>query len=169
MYKEENGEYYYAATKCKGRFEFHDLALHKNKSFAVIPKAIYNYFVKGIDPETTLVENTNIFDYCAGKKIKGDWKFYAESIENGEHKIEDLQKTIRYYVANTGSKIIKYNYTDGRKTHLEAGEWMQKLFITAERKEKFYDYDINYSFYMHKIMSEINKLEPKQDQLKLSF
>lgn len=169
LYKEENGKYYYAATKCKGRFEFHDLALHKNKSFAVIPKAIYNYFVKGIDPELTLTKNTDIFDYCAGKKIKGDWKFYSESIEDGVHKLEDLQKTIRYYVANTGCKIIKYNYTDGRKTHLEAGEWMQKLFITAEKKDKFYDYDINYSFYMHKIMSEINKLEPKKDQLTLLF
>jgi hypothetical protein len=31
----KEGIYSYQAVKCKGRFEFHDLALHKNKSFLV--------------------------------------------------------------------------------------------------------------------------------------
>jgi len=33
IYREDAGKYYYSSTKCKGRFEFSDLALHKNKSF----------------------------------------------------------------------------------------------------------------------------------------
>jgi hypothetical protein len=41
--------YTYQATKCKGRFEFHNLALHKNKSFLVVAKALYQYFVHGED------------------------------------------------------------------------------------------------------------------------
>jgi len=167
LFKQEEDKHYYAATKCKGRFEFHGLALHKNKSFAVVPKAIYNYFVKSVDPEVTLTQNTNIFDYCAGKKIKGSWKFYAESITNREHTKEDLQKTLRYYVGRSGVKIIKHNYTDGREVQVEAGKWLQKLFIKAEKRKRFADYDINYDFYMNKIKSEIEKLQPVNDQLKL--
>ena len=66
-------------AKCKGRFEWEDLQnhkythLHKNKSNLIVAKAIFNYFVNGINPEIYLKSNTNIFDYCSGVKIKGDW------------------------------------------------------------------------------------------------
>jgi hypothetical protein len=70
-------------VKCKGRFEWEDqekkkvAVLHKNKSFLVIPKAIYNYFIKGIDPADYLKSNRNIFDYCGRLKAKGDFYFKA--------------------------------------------------------------------------------------------
>jgi hypothetical protein len=75
LFKEEGGKHYHAGTKCKGRFEFNNLALHKNKSFLIIPKALFYYFVHGIEPWVTITANTNIFDFCGGVKIKGDWKF----------------------------------------------------------------------------------------------
>jgi len=153
-------------TKCKGRFEFEDLALHKNKSFAVIPKAIFNYFVNGIKPEEYLKTNRNIYDYCGGKKIRGDWKFVKESVVNSEYLTEDIQNTIRYYIANKGSKIIKFNYLDERKTQVEAGKWLQKLFIDFEDKP-FEEYDINYDYYLSKVYKEIHSLEPIKNQLTL--
>ena len=55
-------------AKCKGRFEFKNLALHKNKSKLVIPKAIYEYFVNDMLPEDYLKTNKNILDYCIGSK-----------------------------------------------------------------------------------------------------
>ena len=66
-------------VKCKGAFEWEDLAkkkvsvFHKNKSFLIIPKAIYAYFVNGIEPRTFLMQNQDILDYCAGVKSKGVW------------------------------------------------------------------------------------------------
>jgi hypothetical protein len=54
--------------KCKGRFEFEDLALHKNKSCLVIRKALYEFFVNDIPPEKYLSQNKNIFDYCCRNK-----------------------------------------------------------------------------------------------------
>jgi hypothetical protein len=165
LFKQEDDKHYYAATKCKGRFEFHALALHKNKSFAVIPKAIYNYFVKGIDPEITLIKNTSIFDYCAGKKINGSWKFYAESITEGSHAKVDLQKTIRYYIGRSGVKIIKYNYTDGREIQVEAGKWLQKLFIKAEKQERFSDYDIDYEKLDNIIQEKLDSISDAYDIL----
>ncbi len=154
------------SAKCKGRFEFENLALHKNKSFAVIAKAIFNYFVHGIKPEDYIKTNRNIYDYCGGKKIKGDWKFIEEFVKDRNHTTKDLQNTIRYYVSNKGSKIVKLNYLDNRQTQVEAGKWLQKLFIDFEDKP-FEEYDINYDYYLTRVYKEIKNLEPNKNQLTL--
>jgi hypothetical protein len=153
-------------SKCKGRFEYKDLALHKNKSFLIIPKALHAYFVEGIKPEKFIAENLNIFDFCGGVKIKGDWKFYKHEIVSGDFILEELQNTIRYYISNKGCKVIKKNNEDSREIQVEAGRWLQKLYINADEKA-FEDYDINYDYYLEKIKKEINSLEPNTNQLSL--
>ena len=140
--------------------------LHKNKSHLVVAKAIYNYFINGIEPTEYIKSNTNIFDYCAGVKIKGDWSFYESSIKDGQHVENKLQKTIRYYISNKGSKILKINNSDNRQIQVEAGKWMQNVFNTYIEKP-FEEYDINYDYYLESIMKEIKILEPKNQQLKL--
>jgi hypothetical protein len=153
-------------SKCKGRFEYDNLALHKNKSFLIIPKALYAYFVHGIKPEKFIKENLNIFDFCGGVKIKGNWMFTEKKIENGEYSETKLQETIRYYISNKGSKIIKTNRGDKREIQVEAGKWLQSTMINYEEKP-FEKYDINYDYYLEKIKKEIESLEPSTNQLSL--
>ena len=153
-------------SKCKGRFEFANLAMHKNKSFLVIPKAIHAYFVDGIKPEDYIKSVTNIFDFCGGVKIKGDWSFYEHKIAAGDYSVEKLQHTIRYFISKTGSKVIKKNNTDNREIQIEAGKWLQTLMIDYEDKP-FSEYDINYDYYLDKINKEIRDLEPIITQLSL--
>jgi len=153
-------------SKCKGRFEYNNLALHKNKSFLIIPKAIHAYFVDGIEPEDFLAANQNIFDYCGGVKIKGDWNFFQHGIFNGEPFMYLLQHTIRYFVSKSGSKIIKKNNTDGREIQVEAGKWMQTIMIDYQEKD-FSEYDINFKYYLDNIYKEIRSLEPINNQLSL--
>jgi hypothetical protein len=153
-------------SKCKGRFEFANLAMHKNKSFLVIPRAIHAYFVDGIKPEDYIKSITNIFDFCGGVKIKGDWSFYEHKIAAGDYSVEKLQHTIRYFISKTGSKVIKKNNTDNREIQIEAGKWLQTLMIDYEDKP-FSEYDINYDYYLDKINKEIRDLEPIVTQLSL--
>ena len=153
-------------SKCKGRFEFANLALHKNKSFLIIPKALHAYFVEGIEPEDFIKANTNIFDFCGGVKIRGDWKFMEHIIENKDYIVKNLQHTIRYFISNAGSKIIKTNVLDGREIQIESGPWMQTVYIDHEERP-FSDYKINYDFYLQKIRKEINSLQPNRNQLSL--
>jgi len=155
-------------SKCKGRFEFKDLALHKNKSFLIIPKAIHAYFVDGIDPEDFIKANKNIFDFCGGVKIKGDWKFLKHQVINSVYTTEELQHTIRYYISQSGAKIVKTNLLDGREIQVESGKWMQTVFIDYVDKP-FEEYNINYDFYLEKIKKEINSLEPQTNQLSLFY
>ena len=153
-------------SKCKGRFEYKDLALHKNKSFLIIPKALHAYFVDGVQPEDFLAQNKNIFDYCGGVKIKGDWRFEECFIKDGVYQEQKLQHTIRYYISKTGSKIIKKNNSDGREIQIEAGRWLQTTMVDYIEKP-FEEYDINYDYYLDKIKKEIEGLEPNINQLSL--
>ena len=153
-------------TKAIGRFVFEDLPLHKNKSFLCVRKAMYDYFIFGKDPEQSIKENTNIFDFCGGVKAKGDWKFFEESVVNTVHQKTPLQKTVRYYISNRGSKTVKIHSIDGRVAQVEAGKWLQTMFINYIKKP-FNEYDINYDFYIKKAKKEIEALEPKTNQLQL--
>jgi hypothetical protein len=168
--KEEEGKYYHAKTKCKGRFEFEGLALHKNKSNLIVRKALFHYFVHGTDPEEYLKSNRNIFDYCSGVKIRGNWKFHSIGVDNSVVVSTPLQKTLRYYISNKGCKIIKVNQGDGREIQTESGKWLQTVFNVYEIKE-WEDYDINEQYYLNAINKEIKNITPYvfDNQLTLNF
>jgi len=112
-----------------------------------------------------LETNTNIFDYCGGIKIKGDWHFVQKHIKDGVYKEDILQKLVRYYVANTGVKLSK-KHSDGREIQIESGLWVQRVF------NKFADlpfekYDINKKYYLEQINQEIHNIERSTAQLSL--
>lgn len=149
-------------TKCKGFFEYKDLALHKNKSFLIIPKAIYAYFVDGIKPEDYLMTNTNIYDYCGAVKAKGSWNFVEKKIVDGEFKTTYLQKLNRYYISNQGVKITKV-HPDGREIQVESGKWMQTICNNMSEiiDKDISILDINYQYYLERIYKEIETITTK--------
>ena len=144
-------------AKCKGRFEYEGLALHKNKSKMIIPKALYAYFVDGTLPEYTIKHNRNILDYCIGGKSKGAWRQHAIYVKEGIAKKDELQKINRYYISNKGCKIVKINKNDKREIQLESGQWVQTVMNQLEHK-KFSDYNINEKYYLNAIEKEINNI-----------
>jgi hypothetical protein len=168
LIKEEDGKYYHAPVKCKGRFEFENLPLHKNKSHLIERKALYHYFLNGVEPEEYLKNNRDILDYCAGVKIKGNWEFVEHAIVDGEVTAIPLQKTLRYYISKKGSKVIKTNKGDGREIQLETGRWMQTVFNNIEDKE-WEEYEVNDQYYLENIKKEQINIVPHlfETQLKL--
>lgn len=153
--------------KFKGRFQFKDLEMHKNKSFLVVNKAIYEFFVNGVFPEEYLKTNRNIYDWCGGARVTAEWDFMGTCVEDGLVSYEPLQKVVRYYISNKGCKIIKVHREDGRKINLVAGRWYQtemNNFVDIPWE----DYDICEGFYLEMIKKEINILqEVKSQQLSL--
>jgi hypothetical protein len=150
-------------TKCKGRFawkEFDDynpMFLHKNKSHLVVAKAIYEYLINGTDPEEYLKTNKNIYDYCAGVKLKGQWFFEEIKVVSGTIERDVHKKILRYYISNKGSKILK-KHPDGREIQLESGAWQQTIMNEYVKKD-FDEYDINYKYYLDKINAEIRSIK----------
>lgn len=154
-------------VKCKGRFEWEDLEkkkvniLHKNKSFLIIPKAIYAYFVYGIKPEDFLdnPDNQSIYDYCAGVKAKAGWHFEERTVKNGAIEINRLQKIVRYFVSTDGAKLMKC-HQDGREIQVEAGQWLQTVVNQLDIKNvTFSSLSIEKKFYLEEIYKEINQIE----------
>lgn len=165
-------QYTSGKTKCKGRFEWEELQnhkvthLYKNKSHLIVSKALFNYFINDIPPERYLSENRNIYEYCAGIRIKGDWKFIESCYVKGELIEKELQHTLRYYVSTEGCKIIKKNINDNREIQVEAGKWLQQEFNTY-KEMKWDDYKVDESYYLAEIYKEIHNLEPSKHQLTL--
>jgi hypothetical protein len=165
-------QYTSGKTKCKGRFEWEELQnhkvthLYKNKSHLIVSKALFNYFINNVPPERYLIENRNIYDYCAGIRIKGDWKFIQSCYVKGKLVEKELQPTLRYYVSTEGCKIIKKNINDNREIQVEAGRWLQQEFNTY-KEMKWEDYNVDESYYLAEIYKEIHNLEPPKNQLTL--
>jgi hypothetical protein len=151
-------------VKCKGAFEWEDLSkkkvatFHKNKSFLIIPKAIYAWFVHGTKPEDFLEQNQDVVDYCGGVKAKGGWHFVERRIVNGELVNNKLQKIIRYYISNEGSKLVKC-HQDGREIQVESGEWLQTTVNQLDTSKPFDSYDINKKYYLQEIYKEIEGIQ----------
>jgi hypothetical protein len=154
-------------VKCKGAFEWEDLdkkkvaVFHKNKSFLIIPKAIYAYFTNGVKPEDFLAANQNIFDYCAGIKAKSGWYFEMRSVQEGELVSTKLQKIVRYYVSSRGGKLVKC-HTDGRLIQVESGQWLQTTVNEIIETKPFESYGINTNYYLDQIYKEIHQIEKEK-------
>ncbi len=166
------GQFKNGDVKCKGRFEFeaHDKykvdVLHKNKSFLVVCKGIYEYFVNGIDPETFVRSHKNIYDFCGFARAKGTWKFIQVTSVDEKIVEKQIQKTLRYFVSNTGSKVIKRKIEDGKQRDIQvlAGRRHITEFNKFWSKE-WDDYNIDYSYYVKEIKKEIHVLEKPQLEL----
>jgi hypothetical protein len=167
LIKKHNDKLFYFPTKLKGRFEI-DKALHKNKSYRIKRIAIYNYFIHNIPIEKTIESGTNIYDYCAGARVKAPWKFYETCVIKGEIIHSKLQKTLRYYISKNGCKIIKKNMYDDREIKLEASDQVyETVAIDINESLPIEEYQLDYAFYNRITRSEIESIEPSTLQTNL--
>jgi hypothetical protein len=164
--------------KRKGKFEFENIPLHKNKSHSIIPLAVFNHFVNDIPIEKTIKEHTNIFDFCAGVKAgsspeKGKSKFVLYQVTDNVLTRQSLSKIVRYFVSKKGGYLIK-EYSDGSTAQVEAPlmngkklikEW-KVTYFNKSYQIPIKEYNIDYSYYIYKAREIIEAIEQK-NQLKL--
>jgi hypothetical protein len=164
--------------KTKGKYEYKDIPLHKNKSHAIIPKAVHDYWVFGTPIEETIKNHKNIFDFCAGVKskksdLKGTVHYELWSVKQGIINKEKLSKTVRYFISKKGGTLIKF-YETGDYEQAEAPEangklikdWKVTYFNKSYKLDNFEEYNIDYSYYISKARKWIYDIEQKE-QIKL--
>lgn len=161
-------------TKCKGRYEFENIPLHKNKSHSIIARAVYNYFVNDVSIEDTIYKSNNIFDFCAGVRAKkseksGQSRYELHSVINRQITKQKLSKTVRYFISNKGGYLFKI-YESGDTEHVEAPtklnksrtkDWKVTYFNKAFYPDNFSEYNIDYSYYIYKAITWISEFETK--------
>ena len=160
--------------KKKGDF-LTDFELHKNKSARIVPIALEQYFVNNIPIDITIKSHNNIFDFCLRQKSSKD--FHYEGIINGKKNV--YNKLIRYYVSNTGEKLLKVKNENSDSTavnisQVEAGEWV--MTVCNKLKSTHPLDNINHAYYieraeriMHKIQLEGKRRKVNTDKNQLSL
>jgi hypothetical protein len=145
-------------VKKKGDF-LTDFELHKNKSGRVIPLALEQYFLHNIPVDTTIRAHSNIFDFCLRQKASKDFHYEGIDRSTGEKTI--YNKLIRYYISNTGEKLLKVKNEDSQSgaanvSQVEAGEW---LATVCNQLDKNHPLDnINYDYYIERAEKIIYKI-----------
>lgn len=145
--------------KKKGDFVT-DFELHKNKSARIVPMALEQYFVSGIPVEHTIRNHSNIYDFCLRQKASKDFHYEGINRATGETKV--YNKLIRYYISNTGEKLLKIKNPECQTnaaavSQIEAGEW---LATVCNHLKKDHPVDnVNHSYYIERANRIISKIE----------
>jgi hypothetical protein len=146
-------------VKKKGDF-LTDFELHKNKSGRIIPIALEQYFINNVPVSDTICNHRNIYDFAMRQRATRD--FHFEGRANGN--VTKYNKLIRYYVSNTGEKLLKVKKEDSMSgaasvSQVEAGEW---LMTVCNHLKKDHPLDnINHSYYIQRANTIVNKINYK--------
>ena len=143
--------------KKKGDF-LTDFELHKNKSARIVPIALERYYVDGVSVADTIHNHTNIYDFCLRQKASKDFHYEGHS-KDGK---TIYNKLIRYYVSNTGEKLLKVKNEDSDSTavdvsQVEAGDW---LMTVCNKLKPTHPLDnINHAYYIERAERIIHKIQ----------
>jgi len=148
-------------VKKKGDF-LTDFELHKNKSGRIIPLALEQYYIYNIPVEHTIGNHNNIFDFCIRQKASKDFHYEGLNRARGEKTM--YNKLIRYYVSNTGEKLLKVkndNSDSGAAnvSQVEAGEWVCTVCNHLPKDTDVSTAGINYDYYIEKAKRIIHKIQ----------
>lgn len=157
-------------VKLKGWFDFKKEP-HKNHSMKIVPKALYDYYVHGIDYHKTVLECEDIYDFCKAVKQQSDCWFIERDVLSSDRKEKKLGKIVRYYVSEKGKKLIKKlpplkesvyegtlfdgTFTQDRSSEVESGK-LVTVFNTFEKKD---DYQIDYDYYINEVRKISNGID----------
>lgn len=159
-------------VKCKGAYEVFDITKkdfkdwHKDPSFPIVGKAVYEYFVNGTDIKKTIDSCKDVLDFCGRAKfrsdshgeIRGYISFNDELIQFTEHQ----QKTTRYYISNKGERLVKV-FENGRESVFHGNN----VITIYNNHTDNHRPDINKDFYYQEANKLIDGIEGDKKQLSL--
>lgn len=148
-------------VKKKGDF-LTDFELYKNKSARIVPLALEQYFVHGIPISTTVMGDSNIYNFCIRQKASRDFHYEGWNRARGEKTV--YNKLIRYYVSNVGEKLLKVKNENSDSTapdvaQVEAGEWVCTVVNYLPANTDVKTAGINYDYYIQKAEKMVKKIE----------
>lgn len=143
--------------KKKGDF-LTDFELHKNKSARIVPIALEHWFVNGVPVGDTIHNHTNIYDFCLRQKASKDFHYEGHSKDSKTI----YNKLIRYYVSNTGEKLLKVKNPECQSnaadvSQVEAGDWVMHV-CNHLKKDHPLD-NINHAYYIERAERIVHKIQ----------
>jgi DNA polymerase elongation subunit (family B) len=139
--------------KFKGIFESKK-ALAKGWDKPIIPIALFNYFINDIPISKTILNHTDIYDFCIAKKIDDKFtnKYYTHSKEGTS--IETLQKSVRFFVAKRGGRLYKKEKGTGKMINYVVNRQVE-ILNKNDRHRNYLD-NIDYGYYINETQKIID-------------
>jgi len=148
----------YNNTKEKGDFtQYNNLSLRQGIDKLIISKSLYNLFVNKIPIETTIYDETDINNFCIAKKTDNKFVNEFHTLKDNLHNIEELQKTIRFYISTNGGTLYKVDKANNKYINYCVNRKITILNNNQQIKD-IKDYNIDYGYYIKetkKIIDEI--------------
>ncbi len=129
-----------------------------NKGFdkPIVSIALYNYFVEGTPIKDTILNHTDILDFCIAKRIDDKFTNEYHTITNGELTKDTLQKSVRYYVSTTGGSLFKKD-EKGSLFNYEAGKTVV-IFNDYVDLGDIHNYNLDYAYYIHAVQQVVDEI-----------
>lgn len=145
--------------KHKGDFEINK-ELHKDPSMKIVPIALEKYFFENVPIKETIINHSNIYDFCLRLKVnKGASAMYKTINEDGRLNVQILSKNTRYYISNRGGILYK-QFATNQISGINVG--YSSILFNKYIEKSMIDYNINYQFYISECNKIINQIESKQ-------
>lgn len=149
--------------------------LHKNKSKSIIPYALEQYWINGIEPEESVKSCRDLYMFGIAKKASRDYSY--EGIDKSNGHTNRYKKLIRYYCAQKGAKGAEKLYkiknegsdkTGPARSNVESSSEYQVVFNHRIDITDWESLKVDYRWYTEQIKSIIHKVDPekkREDQI----
>ena len=166
-------------VKFKGIF-YQEHEMTKGYNPLVIPIALKNYFLYGINVSETMSWDKNIFHYCKAQKINKKFELNIEEYDPLEEALAamGIQKDTRFYISKTGGLLVKYDKTNvkedigfgkpKRKSKAILSSINVKIF-NVYYKDEFDNYDVSYNYYIDSCKDTIKKVRFNKHYNEIAF
>lgn len=141
--------------KRKGDFLI-EVELSKGFNAPIVAIAIDKFILYKIPIEDTIINHTDIYDYCISVKTGEKFEKKLHRIENGQYIIESLSKNLRYFVSNHGGTLLKHS--SDQIMNMNKGALITP-FNDYFPVQTMSEYDINYNYYIKRASDILLKIE----------
>lgn len=136
----------------------HSEELVKGFDMPIVAIAVENYLLFNTPVTNTIYKHRDIYDFCKSQKVGKKFKLEYHTIDESRLNIEVLQKTVRYYISNSGGALIKRDTLTDHSENMCVGQ-NTKIFNNYIEYDDFAKYDINYLYYIKEAMKIVNVID----------
>lgn len=175
--KLDSTDYYKSKGKQMTKNIYEDLM--KGFEFPVIALAVHEYFANNIEPKATIMNHTDIFDFCRGNRVGSQFtNVYAEAeIQVTTHspktgkpyknaKVElvitgeeqAIQRAVRYACCTTGVALMKKKWNEKKNKwdyEYHLAKQLVKILNDIDVSKPIDSYDLNYDWYIEQAWKRI--------------
>lgn len=152
----EDGEKMQKYQKQKGKSFITYPRVGKGLNSLIVPKAIINYFGRGIPIEETIRNVKSIYDYVMYQKVGKQFK-----VMHGDKEVQHISR----FHADPSKPLLRKVSSSGKTGAILSGYGVN--LVNDLRDSKLEDFNINFKYYIRKANEIISEIELRTNQIDL--